>query len=42
LRADPASLLELPGPQKLRLVLKDEKQDFIDAVKTRDQTLEGR
>ncbi len=40
LRAEPASLLEPSGRRKVRLVLKDEKQDFIDAVKTRGQTLE--
>ena len=40
LRAEPESLLKPSGPQKVRLVLKDEKQDFIDAVKTRGRTLE--
>ncbi len=40
LRAQPESLLQPSSPQKVRLVLKDEKQDFIDAVKTRGRTLE--
>ena len=41
LRAEPASLLEAKiGPDEIHFPLKSEKQDFIDAVKTRGQTLE--
>jgi predicted dehydrogenase len=38
--AQPESLLQAkPGPNDLRLVSKDEKRDFIDAVKTRGETM---
>jgi hypothetical protein len=40
LKAQPASLLDFsPGANDIRLPLKDEKRDFIDAVKTRGPTL---
>lgn len=40
LKAEPASILESPiGPDEIHLPLKSEKRDFIDAVKTRGQTL---
>jgi predicted dehydrogenase len=41
LQAEPASVLDSTiGPDEIHLLLKDEKRDFIDAVKTRGQTLE--
>jgi hypothetical protein len=41
LKAEPASILKSPiGPDEIHLPLKSEKRDFIDAVKTRGQTLE--
>ncbi len=41
LLAEPASILKAQlGPQAIRFPLKSDKQDFIDAVKTRGQTLE--
>lgn len=40
LKAEPESILKTPlGPNDVHLPLKDEKRDFIDAVKTRGQTL---
>jgi len=40
-QAHPASLLQSKiGPSEIHLRLKDEKQDFIDCVKSRAQTLE--
>jgi predicted dehydrogenase len=40
LKAHPESILKEPiKPDEIRLPLKDEKRDFIDAVKTRGQTL---
>jgi len=40
LKAEPESILKLPiGPDEIHLPLKSEKRDFIDAVKTRGQTL---
>ena len=40
LQAEPESILKTPlGPNDVHLPLKDEKRDFIDAVKTRGQTL---
>jgi predicted dehydrogenase len=40
LKAEPASILKSPiGPNEIHLPLKSEKQDFLDAVKTRSQTL---
>ena len=40
LTAEPESILKTPlGPNDVHLPLKDEKRDFIDAVKTRGQTL---
>ena len=38
--SDPAILKENIGPEEIHFPLKSEKQDFIDAVKTRGQTLE--
>lgn len=39
-KAHPESILTQPiGPDEIRLPLKDEKRDFIDAVKTRGRTL---
>jgi len=38
--SDPALLKEKIGPEELHFPLKSEKQDFIDAVKSRGQTLE--
>jgi myo-inositol 2-dehydrogenase / D-chiro-inositol 1-dehydrogenase len=41
LLAEPASILKAQlGPNAIRFPLKSDKQDFIDAVKTRGQTLE--
>jgi myo-inositol 2-dehydrogenase/D-chiro-inositol 1-dehydrogenase len=41
LKAQPESILRSPiGPDEIHLPLKSEKRDFIDAVKTRGQTLE--
>ncbi|MBN1806585.1 MAG: Gfo/Idh/MocA family oxidoreductase [Sedimentisphaerales bacterium] len=41
LKAHPESVLKSPiGPDEIHLPLKDEKRDFIDAVKTRGKTLE--
>jgi myo-inositol 2-dehydrogenase/D-chiro-inositol 1-dehydrogenase len=41
LKAHPESILKSPiGPDEIHLPLKSEKRDFIDAVKTRGQTLE--
>jgi predicted dehydrogenase len=41
LTAEPASLLETPLPaDAVRFPLKSDKQDFVDAVKTRGRTLE--
>jgi predicted dehydrogenase len=41
LEAEPASILEAKiGPDEVHFPLKSEKQDFIDAVKSRGQTLE--
>lgn len=41
LKAQPESILKSPiGPDEIHLPLKSEKRDFIDAVKTRGQTLE--
>ena len=41
IEAQPASLLDSKiGPRETHLLLKNEKTDFIDAVKTRGQTLE--
>jgi hypothetical protein len=40
IKAHPESVLSQPiGPDEIRLLLKDEKRDFIDAVKTRGRTL---
>jgi predicted dehydrogenase len=40
IKAEPASILKSPiGPDEIHLPLKSEKRDFIDAVKTRGQTL---
>jgi len=40
LKAEPESILKLPvSPDEIHLPLKSEKRDFIDAVKTRGQTL---
>jgi len=40
LKAHPESILKSPiRPDEIHLLLKDEKRDFIDAVKTRGQTL---
>ncbi|MHC4103945.1 MAG: Gfo/Idh/MocA family protein [Planctomycetota bacterium] len=40
-KAHPESILKSPiGPDEIHLPLKSEKRDFIDAVKTRGQTLE--
>jgi len=40
LKAEPASILKsVIGPDEVHLPLKHEKQDFLDAVKTRGQTL---
>ena len=40
LKANPDSILKSPiGPDEIHLPLKHEKRDFIDAVKTRGQTL---
>ncbi|GAF81232.1 unnamed protein product, partial [marine sediment metagenome] len=40
LKTHPESILKSPiRPDEIRLPLKDEKRDFIDAVKTRGQTL---
>jgi hypothetical protein len=40
LKAEPASILKSPvGPNEIHLPLKSEKRDFIDAIKTRGQTL---
>lgn len=40
-KAQPQSILDSPvKPDEIHLPLKDEKRDFIDAVKTRGQTLE--
>jgi myo-inositol 2-dehydrogenase/D-chiro-inositol 1-dehydrogenase len=40
LKAQPESILKSPiGPNEIHLPLKSEKRDFIDAVKTRGQTL---
>jgi predicted dehydrogenase len=40
LKAEPASILKSPiGPDEIHLPLKSEKRDFIDAIKTRGQTL---
>ena len=40
LKAEPESILKSPiGPDEIHLPLKSEKRDFIDAVKTRGQTL---
>jgi hypothetical protein len=38
--SDPAILKEKIGPEELHFPLKSEKRDFIDAVKSRGQTLE--
>ncbi|MBI5820868.1 MAG: Gfo/Idh/MocA family oxidoreductase [Verrucomicrobia bacterium] len=38
--SDPAILKEKIGPEELHFPLKSEKQDFIDAVRSRGQTLE--
>jgi predicted dehydrogenase len=38
--SDPALLKEKIGPEEIHFPLKTEKQDFIDAVKSRGQTLE--
>jgi len=41
LQAEPKSILDSKiGPNETHLLLKDEKRDFIDCVKTRGQTLE--
>ncbi len=41
LKAEPASVLDSKiGPNETHLLLKDEKRDFIDCVKTRGRTLE--
>ena len=41
LQAEPKSILDSTiGPNETRLLLKNEKRDFIDCVKTRGQTLE--
>ena len=41
LQAEPASLLDVQiGPDELHLPLLHEKRDFLDAVKSRGQTLE--
>lgn len=41
IKAQPESILSSPlRPDEIHLPLKDEKRDFIDAVKTRGQTLE--
>jgi len=40
IKAEPESILKSPiGPDEIHLPLKSEKRDFIDAVKTRGQTL---
>lgn len=40
LKAEPESILQTPlGPNDVRLPLKDEKRDFLDAIKTRGRTL---
>jgi myo-inositol 2-dehydrogenase/D-chiro-inositol 1-dehydrogenase len=40
-KAEPASILTSQiGPDETHLLLKDEKRDFIDCIKTRGQTLE--
>jgi len=40
IKAEPESILKSPiGPNEIHLPLKGEKRDFIDAVKTRGQTL---
>ena len=40
LKAQPESILKSPiGPDEIHLPLKSEKRDFIDAIKTRGQTL---
>ena len=40
IKAQPESILSVPlGPNDIRLPLKGEKRDFIDAVRTRGQTL---
>ena len=38
--SDPAILKEQIGPEEIHFPLKSEKQDFIDAIKSRGQTLE--
>ena len=38
--SDPAILKEKIGPEEIHFPLKTEKRDFIDAVKSRGQTLE--
>jgi hypothetical protein len=38
--SDPAILKEQIGPEEIHYPLKSEKQDFIDAIKSRGQTLE--
>ncbi len=41
IRAEPASLLDSKiGPDEIHFRLKSDKQDFIDCVKTREETLE--
>jgi predicted dehydrogenase len=41
LKAHPESILQTPlGPDDVHLPLKDEKRDFLDAIKTRGRTLE--
>ena len=41
IKAEPASILNSPiGPDEIHLPLKGEKRDFLDAIKTRGQTLE--
>ncbi len=41
IKAEPESILQAPiKPNEIHLPLKDEKRDFLDAVKTRGQTLE--
>ena len=39
-KAEPQSVLDSPKADEMHFPLKDEKRDFIDAVKTRGQTLE--
>ena len=40
LKTQPESILKSPiGPDEIHLPLKSEKRDFIDAIKTRSQTL---